>query len=344
MTTAPLQCSHTVLLHIQDGLLAKEDKKLPFARHIASTLQQLHFVKNFIVIMFVGTQKVIVGNPESQVIVGTFDVVKAVCFPIGSFIRTVQPFHDLFEWTVFFGYSIVVGKSNDLGDRKGKVFSKLLCELHCGKRVSAVAVRNKLKVFRQFFKTPESHAHSEDTGAHATVIGYLVADNGTAGGVHNEPDVSFDAADFDIGFIGDKCCPLMVGILVNKRFDADSSGFTVIGDLLMGDADVIEILKSLAGFTKRQAEVDMQRQTQGHNVCVMLTEFQGRSVLRKGAYIHAEKIYRELPVDIVKLIFIFSVTFFQIGFVHFLKVVEIVGAFWIDTFVENEMLSFFFRY
>ena len=152
MTTAPLQCSHTVLLHIQDGLLAKEDKKLPFARHIASTLQQLHFVKNFIVIMFVGTQKVIVGNPESQVIVGTFDVVKAVCFPIGSFIRTVQPFHDLFEWTVFFGYSIVVGKSNDLGDRKGKVFSKLLCELHCGKRVSAVAVRNKLKVFRQFLR------------------------------------------------------------------------------------------------------------------------------------------------------------------------------------------------
>ena len=88
----------------------------------------------------------------------------------------------------------------------------------------------------------------------------------------------------------------------------------------------------------------MQRQTQRHNVGVMLTEFQGRSILRKGAYIHAEKIYRELPVDIVKLIFIFSVTFFQIGFVHFLKVVEIVGAFWIDTFVENEMLSFFFRY
>ena len=43
---------------------------------------------------------------------------------------------------------------------------------------------------------------------------------------------------------------------------------------------------------------------------VMLTEFQGRSVLRKGAYIHAEKIYRELTVDIVELIFIFPVILF----------------------------------
>ena len=42
----------------------------------------------------------------------------------------------------------------------------------------------------------------------------------------------------------------------------------------------------------------MQRQTQRHNVGVMLTEFQGRSILRKGAYIHAEKIYRELTVEI----------------------------------------------
>ena len=87
----------------------------------------------------------------------------------------------------------------------------------------------------------------------------------------------------------------------------------------------------------------MQRQTQRHNVGVMLTEFQGRSILRKGAYIHAEKIYRELTVDIVKLIFIFSVAFFQIGLVHFLKVVEIVGAFGVDTFVKDEMLPFFFR-
>ena len=86
----------------------------------------------------------------------------------------------------------------------------------------------------------------------------------------------------------------------------------------------------------------MQRQTQRHNVGIMLTEFQGRSVLRKGAYIHAEKIYRELTVDIVKFIFIFPVVFFQIGLVHFLQVVEIVRTLGIDTFMENEMLALFF--
>ena len=66
----------------------------------------------------------------------------------------------------------------------------------------------------------------------------------------------------------------------------------------------------------------MQRQTQRHNMGVMLTEFEGRSVLRKGAYIHTEKIYRELTVDIVKLIFIFPVVLIS---------------------VKDEMLPFFFR-
>ena len=70
MTTAPLRCIHTVFLHIQDGLLAKEDEKLPLAGHVVGTLQHLHFVKNFITIVFVWAQKVIVGNPESQIIVG----------------------------------------------------------------------------------------------------------------------------------------------------------------------------------------------------------------------------------------------------------------------------------
>ena len=88
----------------------------------------------------------------------------------------------------------------------------------------------------------------------------------------------------------------------------------------------------------------MQRQTQRHNVGVMLTEFQGRSVLRKGAYIHTEKIYRELTVDIVKLIFIFPVVLVSVSLVHFLQVVEIVRALGVDTFMEDEMPALFFRF
>ena len=102
-------------LHIQDGLLAKEDEELPLARHVVGPLEHLYFVKNIRMIVFVWAQEIIVDDPESQIIVGAFDVVKAVCFPVRSLIGPVQPFHDLFEWTVFFRHSIVVGKSNPPG-------------------------------------------------------------------------------------------------------------------------------------------------------------------------------------------------------------------------------------
>ena len=87
----------------------------------------------------------------------------------------------------------------------------------------------------------------------------------------------------------------------------------------------------------------MQRQTQRHNVGVMLTEFQGRSVLRKGAYIHAEKIYRELTVDIVELVFIFAVILFQVFLIHLFEIVEIIRTFGIDALVDDKVLPFFFR-
>ena len=76
--------------------------------------------------MLVRTQKVVIRNPESKVVVGALDVVKAVCFPIRSFIGAVQPFHDLFKRPVFLRHSIVVGKSDDLSDREGEILAKLL--------------------------------------------------------------------------------------------------------------------------------------------------------------------------------------------------------------------------
>ena len=102
--------------------------------------------------MFVRAQEVVIRNPESQVIVGTFDVVKAVCFPVRSLIGPVQSFYDLFERTVFLRHSIVVGKSDHLGDLEGKVLAKLLFEFHGGKGIGAVAIRDEFEVFREFLK------------------------------------------------------------------------------------------------------------------------------------------------------------------------------------------------
>ena len=65
----------------------------------------------------------------------------------------------------------------------------------------------------------------------------LIADNGTAGSIHDEPDVSFDAADFDIGFVSSKDTAGFVVVMINKRFDTDSGSLAVVGDLLVGNAD-----------------------------------------------------------------------------------------------------------
>ena len=247
---------------------------MPLAGHVVSAPQHFHFIEDFIFIVFMRTQKVVVSNPESQVIVGTVDVIKAICVTVRSFIGAVEPFNHLFEWEVFRRNSIVVGKLNDLSDLKGKVFPELLCEFHCGERIGTVAVSDEFKVFGQLFQSPECHAHGEDAGTDTTVIGYLVADNGMGCSIHDKLDVCFETTDFYVGLIGIKDLSFFVRILVNKGLDADGSGLTIVGDLLVRDTDVIQVFECLRGFAQGQPEVDMEGQTQGHDMCVVFTEFQ----------------------------------------------------------------------
>ncbi len=228
---------------------------------------------------YVRTKEVIVSNPERKVIVGTVDVVETICVTVRSLIGAVQPFNHLFEWPVLCRNSIVVGKSNDLSDLECEVFSELLCEFHCGKWVGAVSVSNKFKVFRKLCKPLESHTHGEDAGADTTVIRYLIADDGTGCGIHDEPDVGLDTTDFYVGFISSEDVPFFVGILINKGLDADGGGLAVVGDLLMGDADVIQVFECLGGFSQGKPKIDMERQAQGHDMGIVFTEFQGRGIL-----------------------------------------------------------------
>ena len=81
--------------------------------------------------------------------------------------------------------------------------------------------------------------------AYAAVIRHLIADDGACGSVHYEPDVVFDATDFDVCLVSREHVPFFVGVLVNKGLDADGGGFTVVGDLLVGDADVVKVFQSL---------------------------------------------------------------------------------------------------
>ena len=94
----------------------------------------------------------------------------------------------------------------------------------------------------------ESHPHSKDAGADTSVVRDLISNNGTACGIHDEPDISFDTADFDISLVSSKYISSFVIIVIDKGFDTDGSGFTIVGDLLMGDADVIKVFERLRCF------------------------------------------------------------------------------------------------
>ena len=241
MTTAPLPCRSVVFLHVQNGLLSEEDEQLPFAWHIVGTQQNFHFVEDFVFVMLMGTQEVVVGDPQGKVIVCAVDAVKAVCMAVGGLVGAVKPFDHLLERAVFRGNGIVVGKSDDLCDFEGKVFSQFFCELHGGKRIGAVAVSNELEFFGQLCKPPECHAHGEDAGADAPVVRDLVADDGAGCCIHDEPDVGLDAADFDVGLIRGEHIPFFVGILIDEGLDADGGSLAVVGNLLVGNADVVKV-------------------------------------------------------------------------------------------------------
>lgn len=113
-------------MHVQDSLLSEEDEQLPLAGHIVRALQHLYFVEDFIFVVFMGAQEVIISNPESQIIVGTVDVVEAVCVSVRGLIGPIQAFDHLLERSIFSRNSIVVGKPNDLSDLKGEIFAKFL--------------------------------------------------------------------------------------------------------------------------------------------------------------------------------------------------------------------------
>lgn len=79
-------------------------------------------------------------------------------------------------------------------------------------------------------------------GPTPAVVRYLIADDRAFCGIHDEPDVSLDTTDFNIGFVSGKNTAGAVIIIVNKRFDTDSGSLAVIRYLLMGNGDVVQIL------------------------------------------------------------------------------------------------------
>lgn len=85
----------------------------------------------------------------------------------------------------------------------------------------------------------------------------------------------------------------------------------------------------------------MEGEAQGHDVGVVLAELEGGSVLRQGIQVHAEKIQRELTVDVVELVSVLAVVFLEVSRIDFPEVVKIIGTFRVYAFMHDEVLPVF---
>lgn len=65
---------------IQENISKAFFSSLPFSRHVVSTLQHFHFIQDIVCAVFMRTEKVIVSNPQSQVITGIINA--CGCFTI----------------------------------------------------------------------------------------------------------------------------------------------------------------------------------------------------------------------------------------------------------------------
>ena len=166
---------------------------------------------------------------------------------------------------------------------------------------------------------------------------------GSTSSVHDKPDVAFHPADPDIGLIGSESIASPVVVMVYKRLDTDCGSLAVVGYLLVGDPDPVDILHRLGGLSEREPEVDMVRETEAHDMLVIPAESEAGCVIGQTVEIHAEKVYCKLTVDVVNLIFVLAVFFLKVFFIDLLQVVEIIGTLGIDALMYNEMFPVLHR-
>ena len=160
---------------------------------------------------------------------------------IRRFEGTVQTLHHLFERAEFLRYLIFIGEADDLGDVKAEVFPIFMEELLGSQGISTVSIRDKPEPFRESSEVPQSHAHGKDTGTNTTVIRDLSTEDGTGDVIYYEPDISFDATDFDISLVGNQGMGGLVVIVIDEGLDDQSCSPGIVGYLLMGDLDSIQV-------------------------------------------------------------------------------------------------------
>ena len=262
------------LLHPQDGILPEQDQYLPFGRHVVGTCKLIQVIEHPVSVVLVRTKEVVVGDPEGDAVVRSVEVVIATGSPVGEFERTVESFHDLFERTELLRYCILIGKPDDLGDVEFEILAVVQIELLSSERISGVTVGNETELLRELREMLQGHTHGQDTGTDTTVRRDPVTEDGTGSRIHDEPDEASDALDLDVGLVTDHIGRGAIVVSVDEWLDDKGCGPGIVGNLLVRDADTIEVIHGLSSLTKRQLQVHMKGQAQGHDIGVVLGEVQ----------------------------------------------------------------------
>ena len=314
--------------------MAKVDHELPLARHVVSVAEFFHIVQDLVTVGLVRPKEVVISDPERKLVIRAFYPVEAVRMAVRRPVGTVETLDQLLVWTVPGGDGIVVCKADHLRDLKLHPLAELKEELLCCKRIGAVAVGNKKEAFRKLIlQLLKGHAHRHDAGTCAAVVGDLIPEDRTAGGIHDEPDEGMDAADLNVCLISHKGLAGLIVVMVHKGLYTECGRLTVVGDLLVGYLKAVEIHESLGRFPQGKPEVDVQGKAEPHDVGVVLAETQGRGVLRETLKGHPEEVNVEFPVNVMELVIALAVR--GIG-IHFFEVVFVVGAVLVDAFPDNK--------
>lgn len=116
-------------------------------------------------------------------------------------------------------------------------------ELLGSQGIGAVAVGDEAEAFWQLPEMAEGHTHRHDAGTNAAVVRDLIAKDGALCGIHDEPDIGLEAAYLDVGFVRGESVPGAIVVAVHERLYAHGGSLAVVGDLLVGDGYVVEVLE-----------------------------------------------------------------------------------------------------
>ena len=192
----------------------------------------------------------------------------------------VQPFNELFERPELFGYFIVIGQADHLGDENIPVFFQL--ELLCGQGIGTVSIGNKFQCLAgEFLKFSKGHAHCEDTGTDISGSGDLIAEDGAGYFTHDEPDIGFNAVDLDIGLIRDEFIRGFIVIGIHKVTDNDCSRFGIVIDYGMRNLDPMDFFESLYCLAQGELQVHPVREAQPHDIGIVFLIFERGCPLRE---------------------------------------------------------------